>query len=356
MNNKWLTALFVFACLLHVSPLDGQQEKQARDKYTLLTMPYNQRPLTLYKGQIQINASYRFATRTKSYNSDGTKINLKEDGSASIMHSYIMEIKYGITDFIEIGADSYYMRNGIRSESNVTLSGSDAIYSNTLNEYRGFGDLTLAAALRLPFEYKTFDVSMRGGITIPLAEWKPSIPTHTITDYSSPNSYTVNYKFNHNNGNGVPLYFVSAAAKFTLSKVSLEARGSYRVALREGESFRWGWTATGSTFSYFNNTYSYLPDKSIFINGSIHYQAAGWLDIFLSNYFLKSSSGWTEFYENKYANPEKSLMTIEPGFELQISPSMTIYQYAGFAVSGKSTDAPFYLLTTLSFNMFPFLK
>jgi len=319
-------------------------------------MPYNQRPLTLYKGQLQINAGYQFAVRSKSYNADGEKISLKTDGSASIMHTYIFELKYGITDFIEIGMNSYYLRNGIRSESGVTLSGSDAVTTNSLNEYKGFGDLTLAAAFRIPIEYKSYDVSLKGGITLPSAEHQPSEPTHAITDYVSPNTYTVNYHFNNNNGIGVPIYFFAGSAKITLSKISLEASGNYSFPAKEGESIRWNWTLIGSKFTYNSIPYNYLPDRTLTINGSVHYQAAGWLDLFLSNYYSKTSSGWTEYYNLKYANPETALFTIEPGFELQVSPSLTIYQYAGFHLTGTNTDAPFYLLTTIRFNMFPFWK
>ena len=356
MNFKWLFAVFVSVCIFPAVPLTAQQEKEARDKYTLLTMPQNHRPLTLYKGQLQANTGYRFAVRTKSYDENGDKISLKQNGAASVIHNYMLEIKYGISDFLEIGADSYFLSNGIRSESGSTVSGSGTITANTLNEYRGFGDLTLAAAVRLPIEYKTWDISLRGGITLPVAEHQPSQPTHFITDYSTPNTYTVNYQFNNNNGNGVPLYFISGAARFTFSKVTMKARGGFRVPAREGESIRWNWTLSGSTFSYYSNPYSYLPDRSLFINGSVHYQAAGWFDIFLNGYHIKNSSGWTEYYDNKYANPEAKLLTIEPGFELQISPGMTVYQYAGFQLTGTSTDAPFYLLTTISFNMFPFWK
>jgi hypothetical protein len=292
----------------------------------------------------------------KSYDAEGEKISLKAEGTASIMHTYLMELKYGITDFIEIGADSYFMKNGIRSPSATFLSGSNVVNTNSLNEYKGMGDITLSAALRLPMDYRMFDISIRGGLTLPVAEYKPSQPTHSITEYTAPNNYTVNYHFNNNNGNGVPLYFISGAAKVSFTKISLEARGGYRFPAREGESIRWSWTLYGSTFTYYSNPYSYLPDRSLFMNGSVHYQAAGWFDIFLGSYYTKTKSGWTEYYDIKYANPETSLVTIEPGFELQISPSLTIYQYAGIQVYGKSTDAPFYLLTTISFNMFPFWK
>lgn len=349
----------VFIIILLVIPftlITGQQEKQARDKFTLLTMAYNQRPLLLYKGQLQINTSYRFAARTKSFDADGNKISLKDYGSASMIHTYIYELKYGVTDFLEFGVDSYFLRNGIRSQSSSTLSGSNTITSNRLDEYKGFGDITLNIALRPPLEYRFFDFSLKGGITLPSAKNEPEKPSHSITDYSSPDNFTINYQYNYKNGIGVPMYNLSASGKITFSRISLEARGYYRFPSKSDESLRWSWTRMGSTFTYYQSPFTYLPDRTLTINGSVHYQAAGWLDLFIGGYLNKNSSGWTEYNGEKYSNPETSLITLEPGFELQIAPSLTIYQYAGFQLSGMNCDAPFYILTTLSFNMFPFWK
>jgi len=347
-----ISCCFILSCL----QANSQDQTKARDKYTLLTMAYNQRPLLLYKGQLQLNASYKFAARTKSFDSDGNMISLKDNGSASMIHTWIYELKYGITDFIELGIDSYWLKNGIRSESASILSGSNIITTNRLDEYKGSGDLTISAALRFPSEYKFFDFMVKGGLTLPIAEFKPRQPSHTITDYSSPENFTVNYMFNNRNGTGVAYANLSAAGKITFTRISLEARGFYRFPAGESESIRWSWTRYGSTFTYYNTPCSLLPDRSLTVNGSVHYQAAGWLDLFLGTYYYKTSDGWTEFSGLKYANPEIMLITLEPGFELQIAPSLTIYQYAGFQLAGRNSDAPFYLLTTLSFNMFPFWK
>jgi hypothetical protein len=349
-----VSVFFILAC--SILSLFGQEESKSRDKFSLLTMAYNKRPLLLYKGQLQINTSYKFGTRTKSFDSDGKRISLKDKGSASIIHTYILELRYGITDFIELGVNSYYLRNGIRSETGSILSGSDMITTNRLDEYKGMGDMNIMAALRLPFEYKLYDFSVRGGITLPTAKYKPSEPSHTITDYTSPDNFTINYNFNNKNGTGVIYYNLAVSGKFSVSKISFEINGLYRFPSKEQTSYRWDWSRSGSAFTYYPATYRYLPGRNLIVNGSIHYQAAGFFDLFLGGIFNKTSLGWTEYYGNKYANPEASLITLEPGFELQIAPSLTIYQYAGFQLSGKNSDAPFYLLTTLSFNMFPFWK
>jgi hypothetical protein len=356
MKQKLFLAVVVTACIFTFSHVNGQQEKQVKDKFTLLTMPYNQRPLTLYKGQLQVNAGYKFAVRTHSFDNKGDKISLKENGSASILHNYFFDIKYGITNFIEIEAQSNYTRNGIRSETTNYWSGSDQITVNTLNETKGMSDLLIQSTIRLPIEYKWFDFGISGGLSLPAASYKPAQPTHTITDITAANSYTINYQFNNKNGYGVPLYLIGAATKFTYEKISIEASGTLTKPIKEGNSIRWKQKLTGTTFSYYNKPYKYLLSKSLTINTSLHYQAAGWFDIRLNGRYYKSDGGRTEYWGVNYANPDITLFTLEPGFEIQISPSLTIYQVAGFPLSGKSTDAPFYMFTTLSFNMFPFLR
>ena len=92
MKQVLIWTVIPFAILIPCASLNAQQEKQARDKFTLLTMAYNQRPLTLYKGQFQANAAYRFGVRTKSYDENGDKISLKQDGAASIVHTYLLEV------------------------------------------------------------------------------------------------------------------------------------------------------------------------------------------------------------------------------------------------------------------------
>ena len=109
-------------------------------------------------------------------------------------------------------------------------------------------------------------------------------------------------------------------------------------------------------FTYNEKTYNYLLNNSYDVNASLHYQATGWFDVFFNTSWQNTSGGWTEYYGNKYENKETELLAFEPGFELKISPSLTIGQLAGFPVSGKSSDAPFYLLTTVRFNFFPYYR
>jgi hypothetical protein len=320
-------------------------------------MPYNKRPLTLYKGQFQVNAGYEFAVRIHSFDSDGNLKVLKDNGTASVFHNFCLKIKFGITDFLEFAAETNYLKKGIRSVTMQYLSSStESITVNTVNETRGLGDLLLITSLRLPINYKWFDFGIKGGLFLPTAKYKPSRPTHTITETTVPNIFEINYHFNNTNGFGVPVYLLSSAVKFTLSKFSLESDFTFRKPVKEGENIRWDQVMTNKTFTYFNQPYKYLLNRVIDINASIHFQATGWFNIQLNSNYYRSGGGWTEYWGDKYRNPDEQLFSLEPGFEIRMSPAFTVYEFARIPLSGKNIDAPFCMLFTVTYNLFPFKK
>ena len=359
-NIKCIILLVSILILCSVSTSAGQIIRQPQDKFTLLTMPYNSRPLTLYRGQFQALAGYKFSVRTQSYNSDGDKIMLKDNGTGSVYHYYFVDLKYGLLNFIELAAETNFLRRGIRDESQTytatDLPASERVSVNKLTEVKGMSDILLKATVRPPINYRWFDLSATGGIFIPSVDYKPKEPTHKLTNITAPDSYTVNYRYNYRNGYGVPVYLVSAAIKMGYEKISGEASWSFRSPVKEGENIRWDETLVDKVFSYTDDSYLFLLSDSHSFDVSLHYQATGWFDIYLDGNFQKSAGGWTEYWGNKYRNPETRLVLIEPGFELQISPSLKIYQVAGFPLMGKSSDASFYLFTTVSFSFFPFLR
>lgn len=355
MKSKFLLiSLALFSIFLTTAK--SQTEPATKDKYSLLTMPYIQRPVLVYKGQLQVNAGYKFAVRKKSFDEYGEVIILKEQGNSSVIHYYFADLKYGVTDFMEISAETNYMKRGIRSESVTYINGVDEIETNELTEFKGMADINMFLSLRLPIEYKRFDFALRGGISIPSAKYEPDKPTHSITDITSANSYTINYHYNNRNGCGVPSYSVSAMTKFTFSKFAIEADFTFSDPLKEGSSIRWDETMESLDFSYTSSPYQYLSDRTISANAAFHYQPVGWFNLYINNNYFKTSGGWTEYYGNKYSNEEIELYSLEPGFEIQISPGVLIYQTAGFSLWGRNADAPFYLYTTLRFNIFPFKK
>jgi hypothetical protein len=356
-----IISFFLLFFLLPVG-LAGQKVLPVRDKYVMLTMPYNRRPLNLYRGQVQARAGYKFAVRAQSFNSEGSLVHLRDNGTGSVYHYYFLELSYGVTDFFEIGAETNFLRRGIRDETitvvSTTISSSERVTVNKLTESKGMGDVFLFSGIRLPVEYRWVDFGVKGGIFLPSAKYEPLRPANTITavNLASESNTTINLHYNNKNGYGVPVWLIGVVSKFTVKNFSTEAELSMRDPVREGKNIRWEETLAEKEFSYFDKTYSYLLSRTYTFDASLHYQATGWFNLSLNASYLKTRGGWTEYWGNKYKNPVKHILNLEPGFELQVSPGLTVYQVAGFPVRGKNSDAPFYMFTTVCFNMFPFLR
>ncbi|MCX6328662.1 MAG: hypothetical protein NTZ85_03975 [Bacteroidia bacterium] len=357
MKNRFITAYLIAAFLIPLVPVNCQTSTGNRDKYTLLTTPYNKRPLTLYKGQFQADAGYKFSLRSRSFDNNGDVIDLKTNGNASVMHNYFLELRYGVLNFVELGIESSYSKRGIRTESTTYGSAFSEVIVNELSEYKGLGDLYIYTSIRLPVQYTWFDFRVSGGFFLPTAKYKPDQPSNSISVDNTTSTFTIDYKYNNKNGYRVPVYQISAAAKVTFSKFAAYADFVFKDPLKEGTNIRWDETLSNYVFYYTSHEYDYLLDREMTTTASVHYQPVGWFDIHLKGSLLLSSKGWTEYWDNvRYKNPEIQLLTLEPGYEIQISPSLRLSQFAGFSLSGKSTDAPFYMITTLSYSIFPFLK
>jgi hypothetical protein len=362
MKRTTLIISLILASAFMSNDVIGQKVIPVRDKYVLLTMPYNQRPLSLYRGQFQVNAGYKFAVRAQSFDSEGELVNLKDNGTGSVYHYYFGEVIYGVTDFMEIGAVTNFLRRGIRDVTvtvvNATPTTTERITVNKLTESKGMGDIFLFTTVRLPIRYRWFDFGIKGGMFLPSAKYEPLKPANTVeaVTLASESSTSINLHYKNKNGYGVPVLLAAAAAKFTYGNLSAEAEWSVRDPVKEGQNIRWEETLAAKEFYYYDRSYGYLLSRTWTFDASMHYQATGWFNLSLNGSYFKTKGGWTEYWGNKYENPKKRLLNIEPGFELQISPGLTVYQVAGFPVSGKNSDAPFYMYTTISFNMFPFLR
>jgi hypothetical protein len=353
--KKAYSRIIIITVILSISGIltFAQNKDSGQDKYTLLTEPFNLRPLNMHKGQLQINTGYRLGVRTKSYNDAGQKISLDTDGTASVRHSFLLNVKYGILDYIELGAEMNFYKQGVRGKTSNYFSGPDYIVTNELSEFNGFEDLHMHISVSLPFDIDNIDFALSGGLSLPTASHKPDQPDHTYIHHDF-QSYTFNYHYNYNNGLGVMTWDAAASLKLSLNKITLLASGSYKVPFEEGESCYWLDSFEEDRFDYEEISYSFLLPGYLTIISEIHYQAISWLDVFAGYDYQKSNGGWFERYENKYAEPEVSTSYISGGVEIQISPNIRLYERAGFSIGGKNADGPFYILTSLSINVFPF--
>jgi hypothetical protein len=355
------TALCYLLLLAGTIAVSGQRQSGPGDKYTLLTMPYNMKPLTLFRGQIEVNGGYKFAVRSMKFNDVGKSVYMRDDGTGTVYHYYFTDLTYGVTSFMQVGFSTNILRHGEREvTTQVQTPGpgtTEKVTVNTLTEVKGLGDLFIFTTFRLPIRYRGFDFSATGGLYMPTSDYQPPKPESTVvTNTTTASSYTVNLHYNQTNGYGVPVYLLAGAVKVGYRKFTVEGDFTFRTPKEEGTNIRWETTLVDKKFTYNEKTYSYLLNNSYDLNVSLHYQATGWFDVFFNTNWQKANGGWTEYYGKKYENKETELLALEPGFELKISPSLTIGQMAGFPVSGINSDAPFYLLTTVRFNFFPYYR
>lgn len=340
--------------LLNQSTLTrAQGQSGSNDKYSILTEPFNLRPINMHRGQLQVNTGYRISVRNKSFDNDGGTIGLAEDGTASIQHKYIFNVKYGILEFAEVGVDMNYFNQGIRGETRNYISGTDFITINELNQYNGFEDLQLHLSVGLPFDVNHLDFAIRGALSLPTAKHEPDQPEHTF-EYFGSQSYLFNYRYNNRNGTGVPFLTGSAHLQLSFNKLTLVSDIYLSQPVKEGKSIYWNEFFENNRFIYSSTEYSYLNAGSLNIYGALHLQAIGWLDTFLAFEYLANSGGWIEQYGNKYARPDQTLSYLQVGLEIQLTPLLRLNELAGFAIAGQNSDAPFYIMTALSFNMLPF--
>lgn len=331
----------------------AQESDRSNDKYSILTEPFNLRPINMHRGQLQISTGYKLSVRTRSFDSMGEVISLQEDGSASIQHKNIFYVKYGILEFIQVGARMNYYKQGIRGETRNYLSGINYITVNELNEYKGFEDLFIHASVSLPLIVKNFDFALTGGVSLPTARHEPAEPSHEAINLGFA-SYIYNYQYNNRNGMGVSVWKGLADIKLTLNKFTIASTALLSKPAKEGQSFYWTEYYENSEFYYEQTDYSYLLQDNFSFYTSLHYQAVGWLDTFLAYDYTKSTGGWVEQYDYKFERPEMKLSYLQLGFEIQLSPLLRLNEIAGFAIGGKSSDASFYILTSLSINIIPF--
>ena len=197
---------------------------------------------------------------------------LRNNGTGSVYHYYFVDIRYGITNFIEFAAETNFIRRGVRSESATytatTLSTTDRVSVNKLTEIKGMGDILLMTTVRLPVQYTGFDVGVTGGIFLPSSKYEPSEPTNTVTNITAANSYTVNYHYNYTNGYGVPVFLISASIKMSIKKISTEADFSFKTPRNEGKNIRWEETIVDKKFSYFDKSYTCIVKRCISPNTS----------------------------------------------------------------------------------------
>ena len=319
------------------------------------------RPITLHKGQLRVTGAYSLAVVTKRFDDTGEAINLRDEGLASVRHRFGADIKYGVNEFIQISTFINRSSQTIRDQSRIIIpvfiTQEPIVNQNTLYEYKGWEDLSVNLDVRAPFRTKKIDVGLTMGISVPTAPHNPDIPSHSIeyVDEGEGPQYDVVYRYNYNLGKGVTVARVGGMVKYRLSKWAFSARVDYRHGLEEGSSYEWKHQlADYEQFEYRQEFFTYrLPDTFEYY-GEIEYQPLPFFDIILNVSGYHAQDGWQTVAQSKMAIPDATLVMINPGVELIVTPRLWFRQKFQFPVSGKSYEGAYTFYTSLIYNLFLF--
>lgn len=334
--------------------LQGQE-----DKYTLLTEPYVKRPVSMHKGQIQMNGAYRLSVTNGYFEADGSKTDLVTDGRAVVGHRYTLDMHYGILEFLEAGVAIDFFKQGIRSrtisyfEIQNSLQKELDVYEIT--ERRGLGDLWFSATVRLPFDIQYFDFGLTGYYALPVSEHQPEKPEHSFTMVNPDGTWNIiQYHFKEKYGTGVPQYGMGGVIKLRLSRIAIEAMGAILIPQEPGMNSYWTSELIGQTFTYHKSEYQYLPQNLSTGSISLHFQPVEWMHVYSEGYYALHYGGWFEQNNQRYAYPVLKYYSLNLGMEIVVTPTLRIHEFIALPLKGENGYANLFIHTGISLNLIPF--
>ena len=313
------------------------------------------RPITVHAGQLQINGSYGLSINSKRYDDDGNVIHLNDEGLTNIRHTFFFEARYGILEYIGINASIAHKSEAERAQMSLLLASPDpSIETSQVTDIKGFTDLYLGIDARLPVKTKIFELGGSAGINLPTAKSNPDQPTH---EYNYDPSYvTLLYHFNNHWGRGVPVSNFGGQFKLRTGLWGLYGSWIYRKALKEGESITWKYYLENNKIQYYSETYQYALSAETDYLFRLEYQPIPWVNVFAAFQGYSSSKGWSEKTTKKVAEPIRSFNSLNPGFEIVVTPKFWLRQQMIIPLGGKNDFGPFGITTSVSYNLFPFYR
>jgi hypothetical protein len=329
--------------------------------YILLNEKSVDRPINLHNGQFQLNFNYQFGVQSKKFDNNGNKMDFSEDGRASLKHFYCLDVKYGLSESLEIFANLPYARFIERGIPTAVIS-LPYYQLNTTTENKGFYDLSLGLSFQFPFRTKKFFMSINGGAFLPTAKYKPDKPQHEIVN--NPNYYNVttnnavyfNYYYYNRLGDGIYKVQLGGAMKLIIKKWALFFDAGYIKGLGEADNIKWEFQLDNNAFQYREVSYKVKRSDNLQFNGGLVYQTLPWFAITTKMNSFNAFNGWNEETGRRVKNPEMNLVNFVPGFEIQVTPHLRWIQEVGFPVTGRNNYAPLFFSTGISMNYFPFKR
>jgi hypothetical protein len=318
------------------------------------------RPVTLHAQQFRISGSYDISVISKRFANNGDAIKLRDDGLSSGRHRFTLDMKYGLTDFIQFTGALAQSSHVIREQTRYIFprNPEPAVIQQKVLNYSGLEDLFVAVDLRAPLKTPKIDLALTLGAYLPVSSSEPHKPDHSLEyvqkDDSQVNKFT--YRYHYPLGKGTTVAQLGGMFKYRRAQWAVSARVDYQHALKDVKGFEWRHQLTAdNTFEYRKDPFTYRFPDSFSFHTEGEYQPLPWFDTFLNISGYSSSGGWTSPQRDlRVALPDQLMIAVSTGFEILVTSKLWLRERINYTVTGKNYEAPFGVTTSLLYNFFPF--
>ena len=313
------------------------------------------RPLNVHGGQLRITGGYGINLHNHAFDASGAKINLVKDGLSSLRHQGILDIRYGLSEYLQFSL-LYGYSNETIMERTILLYGYPAgIIGSEINEsstYKGADDLNVQLDFRIPFRTRKFDLLIQAGSELPTGSTRLYAPENTIGLDATGQVQQIRYNYRYSTGRGVVTPFVGAAWKHRLGSVAYTLFGNFRHSLDPVTVNNWEtYLDNGNFISEAVSTTRTLPDE-IRIGGEFEMQLSPLFNVSLQAQYRRQSDGWQTSPVGNFALANTSLLQAGVGYELIVTPRLWLRQRLLLPFNGMSVRAGTVLQSSLSYNLF----
>lgn len=317
------------------------------------------RPITLHARQLRITGAYDVSLHSRRFDKLGETFSLRDMGSSSVRNHYALDVKYGITQFVQftasIGATGHLVRQ--RAEYIAADAEDPAVSHRVQRKYSGIEDVFVGVDLRAPLKTRKIDIAVALGAHLPTASSRSPTPRHSLGVSQEDGSPLHQYVYRYHNppGRGVAIAKVGGRAKYRTARWAFSSGVDYQHGLKDGVSVEWKHQlTTDGTFEYRKVPGTYrLPDSfDYFVE--VEYQPSPSVDLILNASGYTAYNGWISKQDNlKVAVPYQTVVVCSPGVEILLTPRLWLRERLDIALAGKNHDAILGAETTVMYNLFP---
>ena len=354
MKVLFFSALLLLPCLVRGQTFTGDS--------LLANERSIDRPITLHARQVRISGGYGLQIISRTFDSNGKVVRLRDDGLASVRHRFSLDLKWGLNNVVQFNLAIAQSSNTVREQSHYIfpVEPDPVISHDVITEYSGLEDVYAGIDLRAPLPTKKLDLALTLGMNLPSASVEPARPEHTFQSMEE-NGSTVHqfiYRYNNRLGKGVPIARIGGMIKYRLPRWAFSGRLDYQHSTKDGESFEWRHQMNSDgQFEYRRVPYSYRHADTFLFYSEVEFQPLPWFDVFINAGGHVAQNGWTSTSSQadmKLATPYQSSWIVSPGFEIIVTPRLWLRERISYSLAGKHYEAPLGFETSLVYNFFPF--